>query len=86
MISSEYSTVVKLSPIIARQRIIECYYHKAKRNISETARLCGISRNTVSKWLKRFLPKVWLGIYRFGYLMVAGFWHQGQNYDPDRLG
>jgi len=57
MISLDYAQVLKLDPVVARKEIINSYFHKADRNISKTARLCGISRNTVRKYVYRFLQE-----------------------------
>lgn len=54
MVSLEYSQVLKLDPMLAHQKIGHCYFYQAHRNITKTARLIGVSRPTVSKWLKRF--------------------------------
>ncbi len=55
MIILDYAQVLKLDPVIARKQIIDNYFHKTNRNISKTARLCSISRNTVRKYVYRFL-------------------------------
>lgn len=54
MVSLQYQEVLKLSPVVAHKKIIDCFYHQAEENVSKTARLLGISRPTVLKWLKRF--------------------------------
>lgn len=54
MVSIEYRELVRLDAVVARKKLVEIYYQQANRNISETARVCGLSRNTVRKWLGRF--------------------------------
>jgi transposase len=54
MVSIEYRELAQLDVVVARKKLVEIYYHQANRNISETARVCGLSRNTVRKWLGRF--------------------------------
>jgi transposase InsO family protein len=57
MINLEYSTAMRLDAVLARKQIINTYYHKANRNTARTARLCGISRKTAHKYLKRFFQE-----------------------------
>ena len=57
MLSIEYRALVRLDAVVARKKLVEIYYHQANRNISETARVCGLSRNTVRKHLCRFFAE-----------------------------
>ena len=45
---------MKLDAVLARKKLVDIYYHQANRNLSATARQCGLSRNTVRKHLYRF--------------------------------
>ncbi len=56
MLVVEYKVLVKIDPILVREKILEVYF-QTRRNISKTARTCGVSRNTVKKRLKRFLEE-----------------------------
>lgn len=57
MVSIEYSELVRLDAVLARKKLVDIYYHQVNRNLSATARQCGISRNTVRKWLRRFFEE-----------------------------
>lgn len=57
MVSIEYRELAQLDAAVARKKLVEIYYHQANRNISETARVCGLSRHTVRKWLGRFFSE-----------------------------
>lgn len=54
MVSIDYRELAQLDVVVARKKLVEIYFHQANRNISETARVCGLSRNTVRKHLCRF--------------------------------
>ncbi|MEO0100356.1 MAG: leucine zipper domain-containing protein [candidate division WOR-3 bacterium] len=56
MLVVEYKVLVKIDPILAREKILEVYF-QTRRNISKTARTCGVFCNTVKKTLKRFLEE-----------------------------
>jgi transposase len=57
MVSLAYGELVKLSPVVAHKKIIDCYFHQAGRKVARVARLLGISRHTVLKWLRRFFQE-----------------------------
>ncbi|MEO0128459.1 MAG: helix-turn-helix domain-containing protein [candidate division WOR-3 bacterium] len=57
MVSIEYRELMRLDAVVARKKLVEIYYLQANRNISKTARLCGLSRHTVRKHLYRFFAE-----------------------------
>ncbi len=57
MVSIEYRELAQLNVVVARKKLVDIYYHQTNRNISETARVCGLSRNTVRKHLQRFFAE-----------------------------
>ena len=57
MVSLAYHEVLRLSPVLAHKQIIDCYFHQAGCKVAKTARLLGISRPTVLKWLRRFFQE-----------------------------
>ncbi len=57
LLNLEYWEVLRLDAVLAHKRVIDCYFHAGERKISKTARLCGISRPTVRKWLRRFFAE-----------------------------
>jgi len=57
MVSLAYGELVKLSPVVAHKKIIDCYFYEAGRKVARVARRLGISRPTVLKWLRRFFQE-----------------------------
>ncbi len=57
MVSIAYRELAQLDVVVARKKLVEIFYHQANRNISATARVCGLSRNTVRKHLQRFFAE-----------------------------
>ncbi|MEO0115044.1 MAG: helix-turn-helix domain-containing protein [candidate division WOR-3 bacterium] len=54
MVSFEYQTVLKVDPVLTQQEVVGTCFENCCGNISETARICGVSRNTTRKILRRF--------------------------------
>jgi len=60
MLSFSYQEVLKMNPFEARRKVVETY-HETK-SIRKTAKMLGISRNTVRKWVRRFLQNGYTGL------------------------
>jgi len=54
MVSFEYREIVKVAPVLARREVFDTFVEEALGNISEAARMCGVSRATVRKIAQRF--------------------------------
>jgi len=54
MLSVAYGQLIRVDPVLARQQLLKCHQEQAGGNISQTARLCGISRFTVRKYVQRY--------------------------------
>ena len=56
-----YQEVLKMNPFEARRKIVETY--EETKSIRKTAKILGISRNTVRKWVRRRFQKGLTGLF-----------------------